>query len=223
MEGSGQAPTAVLPAGSGRLGRREPRSGKGGASAAAAERLCCKTASRYICAFARVCIQVVSECAPTRGAASTSPSLAGWLVEDGERGTGAATAIICLGRDSDPTCALPTDRDFLACLARLALWPSWSDTGGPPSSLRQASSRARPEPRGQTKWPPALSELDGLSGTITRLPLFSWIASSVVTQTQTLTHSMFHSQASRREAKLCSITGPQALIPFKTVDQTLPP
>ena len=48
-------------------------SGAGGATTAAAERLCCWTASPYICAFARVCIYVVSEYAPTRRVLATSP------------------------------------------------------------------------------------------------------------------------------------------------------
>ena len=46
----------------------------------------------------------------------------------------------------------------------------------------------------------------------TRLSLFCCtVASAVVTQAQTFTHCIFHSQASRREAKLCSPTGPNAM------------
>ena len=48
----------------------------GGAPTAAAERLSCWIVSQYIRAPLRVCICVVSECAPTRHVLSASPSLA---------------------------------------------------------------------------------------------------------------------------------------------------
>ena len=69
----------------------------GGAAAAAAERLRCWTASRYIRGLARVLVYVALECAPTRRVLSTSPSLAGWLGGGGERGTGAAILAGCSG------------------------------------------------------------------------------------------------------------------------------
>ena len=51
----------------------------------------------------------------------------------GKRGTGAASTIPTLRSYSDFTCVQPMDCDYRACLAWLALWPSWCDTGGPPS------------------------------------------------------------------------------------------
>ena len=56
-------------------------------------------------------------------------------------------------------------------------------------------------------WSTALSRLDVLSDTTTRLSLSCCTASAVVTQTQTFTHSIFHLQAFWREAKLCLVTG----------------
>ena len=104
------------------------------------------------------------------------------------------------------------DRDYLACLAWLALWPSWCDTGGPPSLLRPASSRAQPVPCGQTTLSTALSGLHGPSDTNTRLTLSCCNASAVSSQIYTFIPSIFDSLASRREAKLCSVA----------LDQTLP-
>ena len=63
------------------------------------------------------------------------------------------------------------DRDYLACLAWLGLWPSCGDTGGPRSLLRPASSRARPVPHAQSAWSTALSGLDGPSDSTARLSL----------------------------------------------------
>ena len=65
-------------------------SGTRGAPADATERLSCWTASRYICALARVCICVVLECAPTQCVPSISQRLAGWRGASGEIGTGAS-------------------------------------------------------------------------------------------------------------------------------------
>ena len=48
-----------------------------------------------------------------------------------------------------------------------------------------------------------------------------WTASSVVTQALTFNHSIFHSLASRREARLCSVTG--HMTPSQTADKALPP
>ena len=45
-----------------------------------------------------ICMCVVSDGAQTRRLSSTSPSLAGWPVAGGGRGTGAATTIMCFGR-----------------------------------------------------------------------------------------------------------------------------
>ena len=103
-----------------------------------------------------------------------------------KRGTGAATTIPSFRSYSDFTGSHPTDRDYLACLGWLALWPSWLDTGGQPSSLRPVSSWAQPVPRGQTIWSTALSGLDGPSDMTTRLSLFGCTAGTVVTQS---THS----------------------------------
>ena len=71
------------------------------------------------------------------------------------------------------------DRD-LPCIALPALWPSWCDTGGPPTFLRPASSKVQLVPRGQTTWSTALSELDGPSDITTRLSLFGCAAGAVV-------------------------------------------
>ena len=103
------------------------------------------------------------------------------------------------------------DRDYLACLAWLALWPSWCDTGGQPSLLRPASLRSQPVPRGQTISSTALIWLDGPSDVTTRLSLVGCTAGAVVTQAHTFTQSIFRSLASRREAKLCSVTGPNTI------------
>ena len=136
---------------------------------------------------------------------------------------------ICIHLVSEcvPTRRLPStssslDQDYLACLAWLVLWPSWCDTEWPPSLLRPASSRAQPVPRGQTTWSSALIGLDGPSDITTRLSLFGGTAGAVVTQAHTFTHSIFHSLTSRREAKLCTVTGLNT-IQSETVDQTLPP
>ena len=69
--------------------------------------------------------------------------------------------------------------------------------------LRPVSLRAQHVQRWQPTWSLVLSWLDNSSGTTTRLSLFCWTAGSVITKTQTFTHSIFHSQASWREAKLC--------------------
>ena len=123
------------------------------------------------------------------------------------RGTGAATTIPSLRSYSDFTCAQAMDRDYLACLAWLA-WPSWCDTGGPPSP---ASSRAQPVPRGPTAWSNALSGLNGPSDITTRLSLFDCTAGAVFTPAHTFILSIFHSLALRHEAKLCSVTGPNTI------------
>ena len=106
---------------------------------------------------------VVPQCALTQRFPSTSPSLAAWPAEGGERGTGAGTTITRLGSYSGFRCTLQMERDFLDCLAWLAglalwrrVWPSWCDTGGPPSWVPPASSRAQPVPRGLTMWSMAL-------------------------------------------------------------------
>ena len=130
-------------------------SGAGGAPAAAAERLCCWTASRYICALACVCMYLVSECAPTRRVPSTSPSLAGWPVKGRERDAGAATKITCLGSYSGPQASLVFCRWAVTSWPASLGWPSWCNPGGQPSLLRRASSRAQPVPRGQNTCSPA--------------------------------------------------------------------
>ena len=81
MERRGPALTAFRPAG------WPGGSGTGGAPTAEAERLCWWTASHYFRALARARVHVVSECVPTRSVLSTSPSLAGWLGDGGERWT----------------------------------------------------------------------------------------------------------------------------------------
>ena len=67
-------------------------------------------------------------------------------------------------------------------------------------------------PREQTTWSTALSGLDGPSEFTTRPGLFGCTVSVVVTQAHTFTHSIFHSLASRCEAKLCSVTGPNTIL-----------
>ena len=86
-----------------------------------------------------------------------------------------------------------TLEDHLACFARRAQRPS-----------RCHADRL-----------PGLPLSAGL--TTKRLSLFRCTASAVVSQAQAFTHSIFRSQASRREAKLCSIPTPS-----ETVGQTLP-
>ena len=54
-----------------------------------------RTKGVFVCVY--MYIYMVSECVPTRRIPSTSTSLAGWPVEGGERGTGAAKTVICLG------------------------------------------------------------------------------------------------------------------------------
>ena len=83
-------------------------------------------------------------------------------------------------------------RDYLACLAWLALGPSWCDAGGPPSP---ASSRPQLVPHGQVTMSTALSGLDGPSDITLSLAGLSNL----------------HSLASQREARLCSITGPNTI------------
>ena len=46
-----------------------------------------------------------------------------------KRGTGATTTFPSFRNHSDLTGSQPIDQDSLACLAWLALWPSWRDTG----------------------------------------------------------------------------------------------
>ena len=128
---------------------------------------------------------------------STTPlflaALPGWPGAGEERGRGTAITTIYLGSYSGPTRVLPTDRYYLACLKWLALWPSQCDTGGLPSWLHPASSRAQLLPSGQTTWYAALSGLDGPFYTTARLTLFCWTATSVVTQTPMLiTQSYTH-------------------------------
>ena len=125
-----------------------------------------------------------------------------------------------------------------------AVWPSWCDTGGPPGLLRWESPKpeAQPDPCGPTarstaRWSgrqedrlacsgfarraraslPGLRFSSGLSGpldTTTRPSLLCCTASAVIAQTQTFAHSIFHSQASRREARPRSVPTPS-----QTVDQ----
>ena len=140
MERSGPTPTAI------RQGSWPGRSGAGGAPAYAAERICFWTASHYIRTLARVCLYMISECAPIRRVRSTSPSLACWPGSAGERGTGTATMIPRLGSHSDFTCVQPMDRDYLTCLAWLTLWSSWCNNGAPPNLLPPATPRAQPVP-----------------------------------------------------------------------------
>ena len=80
-----------------------------------------------------VYLWAVSEWAPTRRVPSSSPPL--------PAGTGAATTIIRLGSYSGFTCVLPMDRDYLAYLAWLALWPSWCYIGGPPACLTRRAQK----------------------------------------------------------------------------------
>ena len=69
--------------------------------------------------------------------------------------------------------------------------------------LAQGESRAQPMPHGQTTLPAALSGLDGPSGTTARLSHFCWTASSVISQTQAVTHSSFaHRPLERGQAVL---------------------
>ena len=120
-----------------------------------------------------------------------------------------STTIIRFGSYSDVTCILLADRyylevkaslqapgssrpDRLACFAWLALWPA---SLASPGQLEGTACATRTATR-----PAALSGLDGPSGTTARLSHFCWTASSVVTQTQALTHSSF--------ARLCLVIGP---------------
>ena len=64
---------------------------------------------------------------------------------------------------------------YCCSVAQLVLEAAGS--GGPPSLLRPASSKAQQVPRGQTIWSSALSGLDGPFDTTTRLSLFSCTAS----------------------------------------------
>ena len=59
-----------------------------------------------------ICMCVISDGAQTRRLSSTSPSLSGWPVAGGGRGTGAATTIICFCRCPVGGCAHREDCSF---------------------------------------------------------------------------------------------------------------
>ena len=91
---------------------------------------------------------------------------------------------------------------------RLSLgWPSC------PAGATQEGSLALQvcSARGQTTLSSALSWLDGPSDITTRLSLLGCSAGAVVTPAHTFTYSIFHSLSSRREAKLCLVTGPNTI------------
>ena len=156
----------------------------------------------YICGLSQV-----SECTLI-----PSLSLAGWQGACWERGTGAPTTIPSHRSYWDLICVQPMDRHYLACLDLLASCPSLCNTGGPPSLLCPTSLRPQ-HVAGATLTAYLSAALGGLdcpsdtSHTTTRVNLFCCTASAVVTQPQKL----FHSQASWREAKLCSVTGPNTI------------
>ena len=120
-----------------------------------------------------------------------------------KRGTGANTTFPRFRNHSDFTGSQQIDQDSPRLAGPLAqLARHWS-------LLRPASLSAQPVPRGQTTWSTALSWLDGPSDTTSRLSVLGCTAGAVVPKHtwHTFTHSIFHSLASRREAKICSVTG----------------
>ena len=104
-----------------------------------------------------------------------------------KRGGGAANTIHSLrlhlcSADGPRLPGLPRLAGPLAQL--VGLGPAKGRLPGP-TLLRSASSRAQPAQQGQTTWSTALSGLDYPSDPTTRLSLFCYTASVVVTQTQT--------------------------------------
>ena len=155
MERCGPAPTALRRAG------WPGGSGIGGAPAAATERLCYRAAAGYMFVCECICMCVVSEGAQTRRLSSTSPSLAGWPVAGGGRGTGAATTIMCFGRRSGggwtgwtaaaagsrrgcwrcPRCPTTSPSRVLSCrlcLSGVTQKPGMERSGPAPTALRRA-------------------------------------------------------------------------------------
>ena len=118
-----------------------------------------------------------------------------WPSGAGKRGTEAATRIPSHRSYSGFKCILQMDRDYLDCLA-----------GGQPSLICLASSRAQPG------WTANQTPLPGLVCSATPL------AQSLIKHI--FIHSSFNLLASRREAKLCSVTGPNTISETQTVDQT---
>ena len=102
-----------------------------------------------------------------------------------------------------------------------ALWPIWCYTGGPPSLLRPATSRAQPVPRGQTTLCTALSGLDGPSDTLPGLVCSA--APSLAQSSPKHRHSPTASFTHRPPDVRPSCALPLVPTPSKTVDQTLPP
>ena len=155
MDRSGPAPTALRRAG------WPGGSGIGGAPAAASERLCYRAAAGYMFVCECICMCVVSEGAQTRQLSSTSPSLAGWPVAGGGRGTDAATTIMCFGRRSGggwtgwtaaaagsrrgcwrcprcPTTSQPRVLSCRLCLTGVTQKPGMERSGPAPTALRRA-------------------------------------------------------------------------------------
>ena len=111
------------------------------------------------------------------------------------------------------------DSDYMACLAwqpLLALLPSWCNTGGLPSLLRAASSRAQQIPREQTTWYSA-----GLMAHQTPLPLCS--AGPLAQSLPEHRHSPTQSFTERPLDWGQGMLSHWSLTPSKTVDQIFPP
>ena len=109
------------------------------------------------------------------------------------------------------TCVQPMGRDNLACLARPALWSSWCDPGGPPGELEGPAGAKRTDGPGPRLSAGSMARPTPLPGQPGSVSSAAPPAQSSPEHGQAFTHSALHSPASRREARLCSVTGPNTI------------
>ena len=129
-----------------------------------------------------------------------------------KRGTGAAqaTTIPSFRSYSNFTGSQPMDRDYLICLAWLALWPAGATLEG---LLVCFARRVRGSSRCLVDRLPGQLLAAGLMALQTSQPVY--VCSAAPKHTDSLTHSFTNwpglSLASRREAKVCSVTVPNTI------------
>ena len=109
------------------------------------------------------------------------------------------------------TCVQPMGRDHLACLARPAHWISWCDTGGPPGELEGPAGAKRTDGPGPRLSAGSMAHPTPLPGQPGSVCSAAPPAQPSPEHGQAFTHSALHSPASRREARLCSVTGPNTI------------